>query len=263
MTEQASLEAELKGQEARLQALNENLRIIMWSLGPDLRFTCLLGSGLKSLGLEENELVGITFFDYFSTRDPGYLPIAAQLRALEGEAVHYAFEWRGRRYRCFVEPHVGPSGEVLGTIGAAIDVTEQLFLEIEPQVLGRQISSQRVASENGWRPGDGDELINVGHLSIDVEGFEVWKLGQQIDLTPTEFRLLVELARHSGKVLTRDALLRRVWGDDFFGSGSLITMAIKRLRDKIEVDPGHPSIIETVRGVGYRLRTSPRPHKEE
>lgn len=257
VTEEARLLSALEEGEARLRVLNENLRLVMWSCDLQLRFTWSWGSGLSALGLDENEVVGMTIYEYFSTSDPSYEPIAAELRALEGETVAYELEWKGRHLRCSVEPHLGPMGEVLGTCGTAIDMTEQLFLEVETQLLGKEIGARRLTAEASWGGTDEDEIIKVGSLAIDVDTFEAWKNGNPLELTPIEFRLLVELARRPGRVLTRPALLARVWGHDFLGSGSLITMAISRLRNKIEDDPSSPTLVETVRGAGYRLRIDP------
>ena len=73
-----------------------------------------------------------------------------------------------------------------------------------------------------------------------------------LPLTPTEFRLLVALARRPGRVLTREVLLDEVWGYDFLGDSRLVDVAIQRLRAKIEDDPAEPRLIQTVRGAGYR-----------
>jgi two-component system response regulator MtrA len=77
--------------------------------------------------------------------------------------------------------------------------------------------------------------------------------GQEIALTATEFRLLLELARRPRQVFTRELLLQRVWGYDFLGDSRLVDVAVQRLRGKIEDDPREPKIVVTVRGVGYRL----------
>ena len=71
-------------------------------------------------------------------------------------------------------------------------------------------------------------------------------------LSHTEFRLLAELARRPGQVLTRDLLLDRVWGYDYLGDSRLVDVAIQRLRSKVEVDPANPQLILTVRGAGYK-----------
>jgi DNA-binding response OmpR family regulator len=73
-------------------------------------------------------------------------------------------------------------------------------------------------------------------------------------LTRTEFRLLCELATSAGRVLSREVLLERVWGYDYFGDGRLVDVHVRRLRTKVEGDPSEPQHIMTVRGLGYRLQ---------
>ena len=98
--------------------------------------------------------------------------------------------------------------------------------------------------------------LQFGTLEIDSAAFRVTDGGRPIDLSVTEFRLLVELARHPDRVLTRESLVERVWGYAYLGDSRLVDMAIKRLRSKIGDDPRHPRYIETVRGVGYRFTPS-------
>ena len=76
--------------------------------------------------------------------------------------------------------------------------------------------------------------------------------GSEIDLTRTEFDLLAELARHPGRVFTRDVLLDRVWGYDYLGDSRLVDVAVGRLRAKVEADPAVPELVLTVRGAGYK-----------
>jgi two-component system, OmpR family, response regulator MtrA len=103
-----------------------------------------------------------------------------------------------------------------------------------------------------------EERMQLGSVSIDVAAHRVQKNEREVELTATEFKLLVELARNAGNVLTRNVLLDRVWGYDFLGDSRVVDMAIKRLRSKIEDDSSDPQLIQTVRGVGYRLdRNSP------
>ncbi|MCZ2816022.1 response regulator transcription factor [Modestobacter sp. VKM Ac-2984] len=75
----------------------------------------------------------------------------------------------------------------------------------------------------------------------------------QLHLTLTEFRLLCELAASPGRVLSRQALLERVWEHGFFGDERLVDVHVRRLRTKVERDPGAPTLVVTVRGLGYRL----------
>ena len=96
------------------------------------------------------------------------------------------------------------------------------------------------------------ERITLGPLHIDIAAHLVVRGEDEVDLTPTEFRLLVELARRPSQVFTREMLLERVWGYGYLGDSRLVDVAVQRLRAKIEQDPASPSLIRTVRGVGYR-----------
>lgn len=98
----------------------------------------------------------------------------------------------------------------------------------------------------------GAEHVLVGDLDIDVAGHQVHRGEQSISLTPLEFDLLLVLARTPWKVFTRDELLSQVWGYQHAADTRLVNVHVQRLRAKIEPDPENPSIVLTVRGVGYR-----------
>ena len=97
--------------------------------------------------------------------------------------------------------------------------------------------------------------IQVGQLEVLPEEGVVRHAGGDIHLTRTEFRLLVELASADGRVLSREDLLEKVWGYDYFGDGRLVDVHVRRLRTKIEPDPANPRYVMTVRGMGYKLPT--------
>jgi DNA-binding response OmpR family regulator len=92
-----------------------------------------------------------------------------------------------------------------------------------------------------------------GDLEIQPEAGVVLSRGEEKHLTRTEFLLLCELAANSGKVLSREQLLERVWSYDYFGDGRLVDVHVRRLRTKIESDPSDPRHVITVRGLGYKL----------
>jgi two-component system response regulator MtrA len=98
-----------------------------------------------------------------------------------------------------------------------------------------------------------DSVLHVGDLEVEVGGFVARKGGRDLALTATEFRLLVELMRRPGQVLTREVLLARVWDYEHLGDSRSVDVAVQRLRAKIEDDPARPTSISTVRGVGYRF----------
>src|SRR6187401_2833463 len=98
-----------------------------------------------------------------------------------------------------------------------------------------------------------DELLRAGDVEIHPAAFRATRAGEDLQLTSTEFRLLLELARRPGQVFTRELLLERVWGYGYLGDSRLVDIAVQRLRAKVEPEPGSPRLITTVRGVGYRL----------
>ena len=97
-------------------------------------------------------------------------------------------------------------------------------------------------------------LLYAGDLVIDLGRGQVSRGGRPLNLTPTEFKLLAYLARHPGQALSRDQILGGVWGYDADVEGEgLINVHVRRLREKVEIDPSHPALILTVPGIGYRL----------
>ena len=96
--------------------------------------------------------------------------------------------------------------------------------------------------------------LRVGDLLIYPESYAVYRQGELIDLTHREFDLLYYLAKHRGHVLTREHLLQEVWGYDYFGDVRTVDVTVRRLREKVELDPSHPEYIMTKRGVGYLLK---------
>jgi DNA-binding response OmpR family regulator len=101
----------------------------------------------------------------------------------------------------------------------------------------------------------GHPKLVFGDLELIPDEGKVLREGGEVHLTKTEFRLLCELAESPGKVLSREALLDKVWGYDYFGDGRLVDVHVRRLRTKVEADPANPRHVVTVRGLGYRLQT--------
>ena len=97
----------------------------------------------------------------------------------------------------------------------------------------------------------------IEHIEIRESEALVLLDGKPIEVTKTELRLLCELADHPNQVLSRDQLLERVWGYDFLGDSRLVDAHMYRLRNKVERNPAEPTLITTVRGLGYKLQTVP------
>ncbi|MGR6742240.1 response regulator transcription factor [Microbacterium arborescens] len=101
---------------------------------------------------------------------------------------------------------------------------------------------------------DVDERVLVGgRVTIDLDRHTVAVDGGEINMPLKEFELLEVLMRNAGRVMTRGQLIDRVWGSDYFGDTKTLDVHIKRIRSRIETDPGRPSMLLTVRGLGYRF----------
>lgn len=112
----------------------------------------------------------------------------------------------------------------------------------------RRISTESVSS--GTQQGDGNIIVS-GDLTINMERYEVKKRDKVIEITLREFELLKFLAMQPEKIFTRENLLENVWGYEYYGDVRTVDVTVRRLREKIEDDPGMPRYIVTKRGVGY------------
>jgi DNA-binding response OmpR family regulator len=102
--------------------------------------------------------------------------------------------------------------------------------------------------------GPGAGRVVFGEIQVDRERLQVHRKGRQVELTPTEFRLLAYLVDHPGRPISREALIEAVWGyDSSVGSGRTVDVHIRHLRKKLEDDPASPRWIVTVRGIGYKF----------
>jgi DNA-binding response OmpR family regulator len=100
----------------------------------------------------------------------------------------------------------------------------------------------------------GPSVIDLGGVQVDLAGHRVLRAGHLVPMKPKVFELLAFLARHPGQVMSRDQLLEQVWGYDYAGETRTVDVHVHWLRSAIEPDTGNPSLIQTIRGVGYVLR---------
>lgn len=98
-----------------------------------------------------------------------------------------------------------------------------------------------------------EPVLEVGRVRMDVERHEVTVDGEAVAMPPREFELLELFMRNPGRVLARGEIIDRVWGADYVGDTKTLDVHVKRIRAKIEVEPGEPKLLITVRGVGYKL----------
>ncbi|MGD8603706.1 MAG: response regulator transcription factor [Anaerolineales bacterium] len=119
------------------------------------------------------------------------------------------------------------------------------------ELLARVRAVLRRTSWEQQPPIQGEKIINRAGVTIDIDRRQVTYKDREINLTPTEFNLLYQLMKEAGKVLTHRDLLQRVWGQEYGGETEYVRVYIGRLRSKLEDDPNQPSLLRTIRGVGY------------
>jgi two-component system response regulator VicR len=129
--------------------------------------------------------------------------------------------------------------------------TRELLARVKAHLRRQQKVRESASSQSEQKSAS---QLRVNELLVDVDTYVVYKNDIPLDLTHREFELLLYLVRNNGRVMTREHLLQVVWGYEYFGDVRTVDVTIRRLREKIEDDPGKPEYIITRRGLGYMLR---------
>ena len=140
------------------------------------------------------------------------------------------------------------SDDIDVAVGLESGADDYVVKPVQPRVLDARI---RAVLRRGER--EPSDLAVYGALTVDRSAMTVTKAGVPVPLTPTELKLVMELSRHASQALSRQQLLRLVWEHDYLGDSRLVDACVQRLRAKVEDVPAEPTLIRTVRGVGYRL----------
>jgi DNA-binding response OmpR family regulator len=137
-------------------------------------------------------------------------------------------------------------------VGLELGADDYVTKPFSPRELATRVKTVLRRARSGRPP---RERVSVGPLELDATRREAQRDGEQLNLTAKEFDLLWFLASNAGRVFSRDQLMHRVWGYSAALDTGTVTVHIRRLREKLERDPSHPELLETVWGSGYRLRT--------
>lgn len=142
--------------------------------------------------------------------------------------------------------------EIDRVVGFEIGADDYVTKPFSPRELVGRVKAILRRARKSAEPEQNETQV-FGALSVNFVTYEVARAGKRVDLTPTEFQILKVLAQNPGRVFTRDELVDRVMGPDFFGDVRTVDVHIRHLRAKIEVNPSEPKLIETVRGAGYKF----------
>ncbi|MCW2278871.1 response regulator transcription factor [Heliophilum fasciatum] len=183
---------------------------------------------------------------------PDLVILDLMLPKMDGLEVCRALRGRSRSAHLPIVMLTAKGEEVDKVLGLEMGADDYITKPFSPRELTARVKAllRRVNRVDAQVTGP----IQIGELHIDAERYEVLVNGRKQDLTPKEFELLRWMAARPGKVFTREFLLERIWGYDFYGDSRTVDVHIRHLRQKIEQDPANPQYIDTVRGVGYKFR---------
>lgn len=139
----------------------------------------------------------------------------------------------------------------------------ELVARVKANLRKAELNNSTTNTKNETEKNDtNDKVIRIGDLFINLDKFEVKVKGKPIELTLREFEVLRYLANQPGQVVTREALLEKVWGYEYYGDIRTVDVTIRRIREKIEQDTSSPKLLITKRGVGYYLSSKERDQED-
>lgn len=194
---------------------------------------------------------GTTAFSLFQSERPDLVVLDVMLPGLDGLEVCRLIR---RVSKTPILMLTAKKAEVDRVVGLEIGADDYVTKPFSPRELSARVKS--LLRRQNWAKESADpapDVIRFRELEIDEQTREVRVGGQPVELTFTQFELLLTLARSPGRVFSREELLERVWGHNFFGEMRTVDVHIRHLREKLEPDPAEPAYIKTVRGVGYRF----------
>jgi DNA-binding response OmpR family regulator len=208
-----------------------------------------LSLALRALGHDVvHAPTGERALDALNQAKPDFVLLDVMLPGIDGFEVCRRIRARSRLPIVLLTARGDPIDVVAGLECGADDYVVK---PAEPRVLDARIKA--IGRRAAPRTVPASAPLRAGNLEIDAAAMTVTREGEELPLTATEIRLLVEFAEHPNQVLSRQVLLKRVWDYGYVGDSRIVDAAIARLRAKIEADPANPALLRTVRGLGYRF----------
>jgi two-component system response regulator RegX3 len=197
---------------------------------------------------------GVEALERFDSARPSLVLLDLMLPKMSGVDVCRELRSRSQVPIIMVTARNAEIDAVVGLeVGADDYVTKPFRLR---ELVARVRAALRRGRADDGPVADRGEVVEIGDVRLDAARHEVRVRGEGVALPLKEFELLELLLANAGRVLTRDVLIDRVWGPNYYGDTKTLDVHVKRLRAKIEDDPAHPKRIVTVRGVGYRYEKS-------
>ncbi len=195
-------------------------------------------------------LDGLTGLELGRTKDPDLILLDVMLPGMNGFDVCAALRDGGSTVPIIMlTAREEESDKVFGLEAGADDYITKPFSMRE--LLARVKANIRRRSLDAGMRGAGENSLKLGDLVLDLNAVSLQKAGRTIEVSQKEFDLLTCFAKEPGRVFSREELMEKVWNYDYFGDVRTVDVTIRRLREKVEDDPGTPRYIKTKRGAGY------------
>jgi len=194
--------------------------------------------------------------DQFESTAPSLVLLDVMLPRISGVDVCRDLRSRSRVPIIMVTARSNEIDAVVGLEVGADDYVSKPFRLRE--LIARVRAALRRSSDEEPASITTQEVLEIGDVRLDAARHEVFVRGDAVPLPLKEFELLELLLANAGRVLTRDVLIDRIWGPNYFGDTKTLDVHVKRLRAKVEEDPSNPSRVVTIRGVGYRYEKPTR-----
>jgi DNA-binding response OmpR family regulator len=202
----------------------------------------LQGAGYEVLTAPD----GVTGLELARSEGPDLVILDLMLPEIDGLTICRSLRQMSQVPILILTARTGELDKIVGLESGADDYLTKPFsfgeLQARIRALLRRSTSARL-----------DDDIQAGDLRLNIVSRRAYIRTRELALSPKEFSLLAELMRHQGAVLSRDLLLTRIWGYDYYGDSRTVDVHVRWIREKIEEDPARPSRIVTVRGIGYRF----------